>query len=690
MAPDLDPAAVSSRVAALDAPTAAARLSQLVPELNEHARLYYERDAAVIDDRAYDLLYRELELIEARFPDLVREDSPTRRVGGAPVDTLEPFPHRVPMLSLANSFADQELREFETRIGRILGDAAPERIAYVVEPKLDGLAIELVYEDGRLTGAGTRGDGQVGEDVLHNIRTIRSIPATLRGAELPSYVSVRGEVLYTLAGFEQMNRKRVAEGAKAFENPRNAAAGTIRQLDPRIAAERPLTFVAHSYGLIEGLEEPDTHHEQLEQLKGWGIPVNPLNRRVEGIDAVIAAIGALGAQREDLGYEIDGAVVKVDDRGLQQILGFVTRSPRWAIAFKYPPPQVSTVLEAVTFQVGRTGAITPVANLRPVRVGGVTVSRATLHNEDQVRELDVREGDTVVIERAGDVIPRVVRAVPDDAHAARPAVAFPTTCPACGTEVHRDPEMAVIRCPNQLSCPAQLRAGLRHFASRGAMDVDGLGQKLIDQLVDRGLVKRVSDLYRLSRSQITSLERMGGKSADNLIAALEASKERPLGRCVVALGIPTVGEATARDLANHFGSIDALLAATPAQLCEVHGIGGVVAAEVHRFFADERHRAEIAALRELGVQFPEVAATDAAPTSTALAGLTFVITGTLPTMERAEAERRIVEAGGKCTGSVSKKTSYVVAGEKAGSKLTKAQALGVPVIDEGELVRLLG
>ncbi|MEZ4240877.1 MAG: NAD-dependent DNA ligase LigA [Myxococcota bacterium] len=691
MAADLDPAAVNRRVAGLDAAAAAARIAELVPELNHHGRLYHELDKPAIDDRTYDLMYRELELVESRFPELVRDDSPTRRVGGAPVEALEPFPHRVPMLSLSNAFTDTELREFEARVRRFLGDAAPERITYVVEPKLDGLAAEIVYEDGRLVGAGTRGDGQTGEDVLHNVRTIRDIPPRLTGDELPRYPSVRGEILFTLQGFEQMNQKRVAAGEKAFENPRNAAAGTIRQLDPKIAAARPLTFFAHSHGLMEGLEEPDTHHELLEQMAGGGLPINPLNQRVEGIEGVIAAMASLGERREELAYEIDGAVVKVDDRGLQEILGFVTRSPRWAIAYKYPPPQVSTVLDAVTFQVGRTGAITPVANLRPVRVGGVTVSRATLHNEDQVRELDLREGDTVVVERAGDVIPRVVRVVPDDGHADRDPVAFPTACPACGTEVLRDPELAVIRCPNQLSCPAQLRAGLRHFASRGAMDVDGLGQKLVDQLVERGLVRRVSDLYRLSRSQLTSLERMGGKSADNLLAALEASKERPLDRCVVALGIPTVGEATARDLAKHFGSIDALLEASTAQLCDVHGIGGIVAAEVHRFFRDERHQAEIAALRELGVAFPAIEAAEAPAEAGAqpLAGLTFVITGTLPTMDRSAAEARIVAAGGKVTGSVSKKTNYLVAGEKAGSKLTKAQALGVPVLDEAGLLAMV-
>ncbi|MEQ1565345.1 MAG: NAD-dependent DNA ligase LigA [Myxococcota bacterium] len=683
----MEPSLIAARVAELDEPGAKARLDQLVPELVRHNRLYHELAAPEIDDRSYDLLYRELELLEERFPTLVRPDSPTRRVGGEAVSQLSPFQHRIPMLSLANAFSFGELQEFEARIRRMLGADAPERVAYMVEPKLDGLAVELVYEDGRLTGAGTRGDGQVGEDVLHNVRTIREVPSRLRGP-VPSYLSVRGEVLFTLAGFEAMNAGRVLKGEKAFENPRNAAAGTLRQLDPKLAAERPLTFFAHSHGELVGVDDAPTHHEQLALIGSMGIPTNPLNQRVEGVEAVWAAIEALGARRHDLPYEIDGAVVKVDDRALQEQLGFVTRSPRWAVAYKYPPPQVATVLEAVGFQVGRTGAITPVAHLRPVRVGGVTVSRATLHNEDQVRQLDLRVGDTVTVERAGDVIPRVVGPVPDEAHPTRPEIQFPTTCPACGAEVHRDPELAVIRCPNQLSCPAQLRASVRHFASRGAMDVDGLGSKLVDQLVDRRLVTRVSDLYRLTRSQLTSLERMGGKSADNLLAALEASKARPLDRCLVALGIPTVGEATARDLARHFRSVDKLLEATEEELSAVHGIGEVVAKEIRAFAADERHRTVIAELRALGVTFPEESAS-AAPASSALAGATFVLTGTLPTLERADAEARILAAGGKVSGSVSKKTTWVVAGDKAGSKLDKARELGVAVIDEAELLKLL-
>ncbi len=687
----LEPGAIAARVAEMDEAAARARLDALVPEVNRHNELYHRHDAPEIDDRTYDLLYREIESIEARFPELARADSPTRRVGGEAVEGLAPFPHRVPMLSLANAFGADELREFDARCRRLLGGAAPEHLAYVVEPKLDGLACELVYEKGRLVGAGTRGDGQVGEDILHNVRTMRSVPSRLQGSQVPSWLSVRGEILFFLAGFERMNAERVARGERPFENPRNAAAGAVRQLDPKLAAERPLQFVAHSHGLAEGVPPAATHMDWLARFQAWGLPTNELNQRVVGIEAVIEAIEALRARRDTLPYEIDGAVVKVDDVEIQEQLGFVTRSPRWAVAHKYPPPQVTTLLREVTFQVGRTGAVTPVANLDPVRVGGVTVSRATLHNEDQVRLLDLRVGDTVVVERAGDVIPRVVRAVPDEAHETRPRVVFPDRCPVCGAEVHRPADEAVRRCTNRLGCPAQLVAGLRHFASRGAMDVEGLGQKLVDQLVERGLVKSVADLYRLTRGQLLTLERMGGKSADNLLQALEVSKARPLDRCIAALGIPTVGEATARDLANHFRTIDALLAASESDLCAVHGIGSVVAHEIAVFFQDPRHRDAIATLRGLGVRFEPVAGPAVAEGAgiEGVAGKTFVLTGTLPTLERADAEARILAAGGKTSGSVSKKTDYVVAGDKAGSKLAKATELGIRVLTEGELLTLL-
>ena len=689
--PSLEPAAIEARVIAFDEDQAIARLAWLVPELNRHNRLYHERDSAEIDDRTYDLMYRELQRIEERFPSQVRDDSPTLRVGGAPVSGLQPFPHRTPMLSLSNAFSADELRDFEARCLRFLGEQAPEELAYVVEGKLDGLACELVYEDGLLTGAGTRGDGRTGEDILHNVRTIRGIPRRLVGDPLPTRISIRGEIFYPLAGFEDMNRRRVRRGEKPFENPRNAAAGTVRQLDPGVAAARPLTFFTHSLGEIEGAEMPAAHGEQLAQLGRWGLPVNAaLNTRVGGIDAVIAAIADLGDRRNALPYEIDGAVVKVDAIALQEALGFITRSPRWAIAYKYPPPRVHTVLEDVGFQVGRTGAITPVARLKPVRVGGVTVTNATLHNADLIAELDLRYGCTVAVERAGDVIPKVVHAVVDAAHETLPTVRFRDTCPECDTPLVRREDEAVTRCPNSLACPAQLRAAIRHFASRGAMDIDGLGHKLVDQLVDHGLVKRLSDLYRLDRLALMSLERMGARSADALLAALEVSKNQPLGRAIAALGIPEVGEATARDLATHFGSLDALIAASQEALIAVHGVGEKVAERILAFFDDPLSSEEVDRLRTSGVQFPDMAPpADLDNVPSAVAGLTFVLTGTLPTMKRSDAKKQILAAGGKVAGSVSKKTDYLVAGEAAGSKLTKAQALGIAILDEDELNALI-
>lgn len=681
---------IRARVEALDAAAASARLDELVPELNRHNHLYHVQDAAEISDRDYDLLYRELELIESRFPTLVRDDSPTNRVGGEPVDGLEPFEHRNPMLSLSNAFDADELRDFETRCERLMGGVAGT-LRYAVEPKLDGLAVELIYEGGVLVAAGTRGDGYTGENILHTVATIRAIPQKLFG-DVPTYLAARGEIFYPLDGFEEMNAKREANGEKRFENPRNAAAGTVRQLDPAVAASRPLTFYAHSHGGAEGVDLPDTHSAQLAQLASWGLPTCPYNVQVDGIEAVIQAIASLGEQRNDLPYEIDGAVVKIDRIALQERLGFVTRSPRWAIAYKYPPPRVQTVLEEVGFQVGRTGAITPVAHLRPVRVGGVTVSRATLHNADLIRTLDLRKGCTVSIERAGDVIPKVVEAVVDEAHGSLPPILFATACPECGTELVREDDAAVTRCPNTLTCPAQLRAAVRHFASRGAMDIEGLGSKLVDQLVAEGMVRRISDVYDLTASQLATLDRMGERSAEKLIAAIDQSKERPLERALAALGIPEVGESTARDLALHFRTLDALIDATAEQLCEVHGVGEKVATKVRAFFDDEDLLAEVHRLRLAGVQFPEVPERESSGSgdASAVEDKTFVLTGTLPTLQRSAAKKRIQAAGGNVTGSVSKKTDFLVAGEAAGSKLEKARTLGIAIIDEAELLRMLG
>jgi DNA ligase (NAD+) len=710
---EISPAAVHDRARSLDAAAAQARLAWLVPELNRHSALYHAHDAPEIDDRTYDLLYRELELIEGRFPHLVRPDSPTLRVGDAPISELRPFPHQVPMLSLSNAFEREDtghsdLIEFDERVRgalqRQLGRSSEAPVTYVVEPKLDGLAVELVYEDGLLVGAGTRGDGEVGEDITHNVRTIRAVPERLTGAAVPARISVRGEIFYPLAGFALMNERRLAQGDKPFENPRNAAAGTVRQLDPSIAAARPLTFIAHSFGYVEGAVLPSSHHEQLQQFAAWGLPINELNQVVRGAAAVIEAIAQLGAQRHTLPYEIDGAVVKVDDINEQQALGFVTRAPRWAIAFKYAAAVVTTRLAAIDYQVGRSGVVTPVARLDPVRVGGVTVTNATLHNHEFVSSRDLRVGDTVRVKRAGDVIPRVEDRVPDPEHDDRPLTVFPSSCPVCGTALQplaiKEADAAKkIICPNSLGCEAQLRGGLRHFVSRAAMDIEGLGAKLIDQLVDRGLVKRLSDLYHLDVATLAALDRMGDKSALNVISELEASKDRPLDRALIGLGIREVGESTARDLARAFGTLDALIDAPAERVGKIHGIGEWVAQHIYAFFTDPLARAELDRLRAAGVRFTPVKVTidldagpAAAPTTSAddpVTGRAFVITGTLPTMGRDEAQQKILAAGGLVKGSVSKKTDYVVAGAEAGSKLTKAQELGVRILDEAELLNLL-
>jgi DNA ligase (NAD+) len=720
-----------ARWQAMDREAAAARVPALAAELRHHNHLYHSLGEPEIDDREYDLLFRELTELEARFPDLVTADSPTRRVGGAPVDGLTPFPHRIPMLSLGNVFGADEVREFEARRDgdRITGglrmhlqragEDAEQPLWFTVEPKLDGLAMELVYEDGVLTGAGTRGDGEVGEDVTHNVRTIPTVPLKLpEGA--PPYLSVRGEILFDLPGFARMNERRAARGDKPFENPRNAAAGTLRQLDPAVAARRPLLFMAHSAGEGIGIEQAPTHSALLARLSELGFVVNPENRRCEGADAVIEAIAALGRRRAELDYEIDGAVIKVDDRRLQEVLGNVTRSPRWATAYKYPPPRQRTRLEAIEYQVGRTGVVTPVAKVAPARVGGVTVTSITLHNERYVRYpaatweegtrtrsrgiegAPLREGDLVEIYRAGDVIPRVDRVVDEPGRSDRPAFLWPESCPVCGHAIvweeaprakgDADPHPnRTARCPNRTGCRAQLEAALQNFAGRLAMDIEGLGAKLITQLVDRELVGRPSDLYTLEADTLAGLERMGRKSADNLVAALEASKARPLRRVLVALGIPQVGERTARDLAESFGTIDAIMAASVADMAAVHGIGDEVAGAIRAFFDDAAAQDEVARLRALGVQFPEVVveAAPPPPEDSPVAGKVFVLTGTLPTLSRGDAKALIEAAGGKVTGSVSKKTDFLVAGEKAGSKLTKARALDVPVLDEAALLEML-
>ncbi|MSP56277.1 MAG: NAD-dependent DNA ligase LigA [Myxococcales bacterium] len=664
--------------------TADARITRLVADLNRYSRLYHEDNVSEIPDQAYDALFRELEDLESANPAFRLPDSPTQRVGGLISSALEPFVHEVPMLSLQNAFSAAELEEFEARVRRHLG-GGPAAIAYQIEPKLDGLAMELVYEDGVFVRGGTRGDGQVGENVSHNLRTIPSVPLRLRDAPA-GRLSVVGEVLFDLSGFEAMNDRRERDGEKRFENPRNAAAGTMRQLDPKMVQGRPLLFFAHSAGLMPAECMARSQSALVAQFARWGFRVNPLNVVVDSVADVVAAIESLRVQRPGLDYEIDGAVVKVDSFDLQQELGFVTRSPRWAVAYKYPPERVRTVLEGVLFSVGRTGAVTPVACVRPVRVGGVTVSRTTLHNQDELARLDLCVGDTVEVERAGDVIPKVVQVVADADHAHRARVCFPTLCPECGTVLIRDAEEAAIRCPNELGCPAQVRRAIQHFASRLCMDVEGLGEKMVDQLVGAGLVRTPSDVYRLTFEQLLALDRMGKLSAQNLLAGVDASRSRGLDRALMALGIRHVGEATARDLARHFVTLDALLCATVEQLLVVEGIGAIVATSVAEFMARERNQTEVQALRSLGVRFEPIAAPVQAG---ALVGKVFVLTGTLTALGRDEASRMLEAAGAKVSGSVSKRTSYLVAGAEAGSKLDKARELGVTVLDEAGMLALL-
>ncbi|MEE2751603.1 MAG: NAD-dependent DNA ligase LigA, partial [Myxococcota bacterium] len=648
-------------VDALDPGGAERRCVELVADLKRHNHLYHHLDAPQISDREYDLLFRELELIEQRWPELVLADSPTHRVGAPPLDGLVSFPHRVSMLSLQNAFGDEELREWEVKRDKeritgglrlLLARAGLEvagPIRYAVEPKLDGVALELVYEHGVLVGAGTRGDGQVGEDVTHNARTIRDVPLRLDesgGGKAPSYLSVRGEVIFELSAFQEMNAARRSAGEKVYENPRNAAAGTMRQLDARLAAQRPLSFFVHSHGAMEGKPAPQSHHELLALLGRWGFRVNELGRVCVGIDAVVEQVGALQAMRDSLDYEIDGAVVKLDDVALQEALGFVSRAPRWAKAVKYPPAECQTVLENVEFSVGRTGVVTPVAHLVPVRVGGVTVSRASLHTRNKIEEIDLRLGDRVVVVRRGDVIPKVERVVGQAARGGFQPVVFPETCPCCQTvlveEVNPDDSKKVLyRCPHSMGCSAQVVGSLEHFGSRRAMDIEGLGPKIIEQIVDKGLVRRPSDLYGLHIGDLVSLERMGLKSATNLVEAVAATRARAAECVLYALGIRHVGEATARDLLKSMGSIERLRMASRDTLAEVEGVGEVVADSVVSWFSDPENSAELQRLLDVGLQ--QAVEIQESVGEQALAGSTFVLTGTLPTMSRGAAKARIEE-----------------------------------------------
>ncbi len=663
--------------------------------LHHHAHRYYVLDAPEIPDAEYDRLFQELQALEALHPELLTPDSPTQRVGGTVLEGFAKVRHTVPMLSIRTE-TDIEAsgaRNFDARIRRELGlapDAPPVR--YVAELKFDGLAINLRYEDGCLVQAATRGDGEVGEDVTQNIRTIGQIPLRLP-ADAPAVLEVRGEVYMRRDDFERLNalqREKIAQGAKnekTFVNPRNAAAGAVRQLDPAIARQRPLSFYAYGWGDIQGGPAFGTHFEVLQRLKEWGLPVSDRVQVAQGAEQLVAYHQAVGQARDQLPFDIDGVVYKVDALDLQRQLGFVTREPRWAVAHKFPAQEQVTTVEAIDVFVGRTGKLTPVAKLRPVFVGGVTVTNATLHNEDEARRKDVRVGDQVIVRRAGDVIPEVVAVVPDQRqHDALPFT-MPRQCPVCGSEAVREEGEADYRCTGGLFCGAQRKQALLHFAQRRAMDIEGLGEKLVDQVVDAGIIRTVADLYRLGLGHLTALDRMGEKSAQNLLAGLEQSKSTTLPRFLFALGIRHVGEATARDLARHFGTLDAIMNANVDQLLQVPDVGPVVAESLHMFFAQPHNREVVEQLRACGVHWPEGEPVAAA--SLPLTGKTVVLTGTLPTLSRDEAKSLLEAAGAKVAGSVSKKTHYLVAGEEAGSKLDKARELGVPVLDEAGLRALL-
>ncbi len=660
------------------------RIEQLVRELNRHNRLYHVEDRPEISDAGYDRLYRELRELEAAHPDQVRPDSPTRRVGAPPAEGFAEVRHAVPMLSLDNAMDANELHAFDERVRRLLGVGAV--VEYWAEPKLDGACIELVYEAGALRVGSTRGDGRVGEDVTANLKLCETIPLALSDPAPPARVSVRGEVILPVARFERLNAARLGRGLETFANPRNAAAGSLRQLHEIDRARlRALEFRAYALG--EGVPgDVSTQGEVLARLAAWGFEAGEYSEACAGAQAVVAYYERLLGRRAEIPVEIDGVVVKVNRLDWQRDLGRVTHHPRWAIAYKFPPQQETTLVEAIEAQVGRTGALTPVAKLRPVSVGGVTVSSASLHNQDEVERKDVRVGDSVVVQRAGDVIPQIVQVV----KAKRPRGArryrLPERCPICRAATVRLEGEAVTRCPN-LDCPAQLKNNLRHLASRGAFDIEGLGEKLVDQLVEGGIVKRFSDVFTLDAETLTRLERMGEKSAANLVAALERARNTTLARFLLALGVRNVGEGVAELLARHFGDLEPLMAASREELEAVEGVGPTIAESLERFFADERNAREVKRLRELGVRWEPLPPRPSG--SGPLAGVVFVLSGTLPKMSRAQAVQRIAALGGKVTSSVSKKTDYVVAGAEPGSKLEKARKLGVEILDQAGLEKLL-
>lgn len=658
------------------------RKEELHELINRYNYLYYTTDNPEVTDSEYDRLFRELKQIEADYPDLLSLDSPTQRVGGAVLDKFDQVTHAMAMLSLDNVFDEAEFSAFDQRVKDWLNNADEQ--TYIAEPKLDGLAISLRYEQGVLVQAATRGDGAVGEDVTLNVRTIADVPLKLDTTSPPEVIEVRGEIFMPKAGFETLNQQQLAEGKKPFVNPRNAAAGSLRQLDSKITASRPLEMICYGLGEVNGLEDvPETHFDAMNLLAEYGCRISPELTRTEGVVASLAYIEQIGEKRDALPYDIDGVVFKVDNLQLQQRLGFVSRAPRWAVAHKFPAQQEMTVIEDIEIQVGRTGALTPVARLKPVFVGGVTVSNATLHNQDEIDRKDVRIGDTVIIRRAGDVIPEVVQIVPSKRPEQTSPFVIPMQCPVCGSVAERVADEAVVRCTGGLLCPAQRKEAIKHFASRKAMDIDGLGDKLVEQLVDAELIDDPADLFSLTVEQLSALERMGDKSAENLVNALAAAKETQFARFLYALGIREVGEATARALAMHFLGLEALQRADESALVEIEDVGPVVAHHIVTFFEQSHNRDVIDRLLAAGVNWPmeEAIAVDSMVT-----GKTVVLTGTLENLSRSEAKEKLLGLGAKVAGSVSKNTDYVVAGRDAGSKLTKAEKLGVAVVDEATLV----
>jgi len=669
------------------------RIQDLRQQLNTHSHQYYVLDEPTVPDAEYDRLYRELESVEKEYPDSVTADSPTQKVGAPPLASFTQVTHERPMLSLDNAMNETELVDFERKVRDRLKTEIDASVAieYACEPKLDGLAVSVLYENGQLVQAATRGDGATGENITLNVRTIKNVPLVLLGTDYPERLEVRGEIYIPKAGFEKLNDDARSNDGKVFANPRNAAAGSLRQLDSRITAKRPLEFCAYSIGVVsEDYALPNKHEKILQCLKQWGLKINSDMAVVQGIQACVDYFAEMGRKRDSLDYDIDGIVFKINDLAIQQTLGFVARAPRWAIAAKFPAQEEITLLEGVDFQVGRTGALTPVARLKPVHVAGVIVSNATLHNMDEIARLGVKIGDAVIIRRAGDVIPQVVSVVMDRRPESAKDIVMPIECPVCGSNVERIATEAVARCSGGLYCGAQRKEAIKHFSSRKALDIDGLGDKLVELLVDAELINSFDDLFHLNLEEVAALDRMAEKSAKNLLASLEAAKNTTLGRFLYALGIREVGVTTAQNLADYFGFLERIQQADEATLLAVPDVGEIVAKHILAFFNEEHNQIIIEQLKKVGLNWPEaepVSAEDSA--GLPLAGKVYVITGTLSEMSRDDAKQFLQQLGGKVTGSVSAKTDCLVAGEKAGSKLTKAEALGIDVLDEAGFIELL-